>query len=162
MNSLFVRLCSSLEALWSCITHQLQRPLLGSMEPGAGRLSHQVLGENEALQQFFSGKLLHVISFITSFLLLLLETILLKKINNLCCENFKIWKSETIMFVLKQKDLITEVLCRLCIEDTYWINLKRQTQAISILRCLKSGILMTIQRELRGPCRRSFYLFIYF
>lgn len=45
-----------MEALRSCITHRLQRPLLGSMEPGAGRLSHQVLGENEALQQFFSGQ----------------------------------------------------------------------------------------------------------
>lgn len=33
---------------------------LGSMEPGGGRLPVQVLGENEALQQFFSGELVHI------------------------------------------------------------------------------------------------------
>lgn len=33
---------------------------LGSMEPGGGRLPVQVLGETEALQQFFSGELVHI------------------------------------------------------------------------------------------------------
>lgn len=46
-------------------------PLLGSMEPGAGRLPLQVLGENEALQQFFSGELLN-----TTFHLLILVILL--------------------------------------------------------------------------------------
>lgn len=36
-----------------------RRPLLGSMEPENVRLPVQVLGENEALQQFFSGEMLH-------------------------------------------------------------------------------------------------------
>lgn len=33
---------------------------LGSMEPGRGRPPVQVVGENEALQQFFSGELSHL------------------------------------------------------------------------------------------------------
>lgn len=37
---------------------QKQRLLLGSMEPGADRLPIQVLGENEALQQFFNGEMI--------------------------------------------------------------------------------------------------------
>lgn len=47
--------------LWSCAP-LLQRPLLWFMDPEAGRLPVQVLGENEALQQFFNGGIFNGVS----------------------------------------------------------------------------------------------------
>lgn len=90
---------------WALNPPQPRSLVLGSMEPGVGRLPLQVLGENEALQQFFSGwfKLTINICFVTSPAFTL--------VYKMICNSFKGWALENTHLYLRFTNKMSALIC---------------------------------------------------